>query len=106
MALKQHLDDKVRFDQQVENSGTYILPFIQRTKAINSATKILEVGTGEGGVLLPFIKEGCYCVGEAASAAKGSGALEGSEADSGLPEQPTCGRGPTPRERASGARSC
>ncbi len=63
MALKQHLDDKVRFDQQVDNSLSYVLPFIEKTKPINAGTTVFEVGTAEGGVLLPFIQRGCKCVG-------------------------------------------
>ena len=63
MALKQHLDDKVRFDQQVDNSLSYVLPFIEKTHALSPGTTVLEVGTAEGGVLLPFINRGCYCVG-------------------------------------------
>lgn len=63
MALKQHLDDKVRFDQQVDNSSAYVLPFIERTKPLGPGSNVLEVGTAEGGVLLPFINKGCFCVG-------------------------------------------
>jgi SAM-dependent methyltransferase len=63
LALAQHLDDKVRFDQQVENSKSYVLPFIEATHAITGATTVMEIGTGEGGVLLPFIERGCFCVG-------------------------------------------
>jgi SAM-dependent methyltransferase len=63
LALVQHLDDKVRFDQQVENSESYVLPFIEATKLLGQGVNVLEVGTAEGGVLLPFIRKGCYCVG-------------------------------------------
>lgn len=63
MALKQHLDDKVRFDQQVDNSLSYVLPFIEKTKPINPGVRVFEVGTAEGGVLLPFINRGCKCTG-------------------------------------------
>lgn len=63
MALKHHLDHKARFDQQVENATNYVLPFIEHTKTINAQSKVLEVGTGEGGVLVPFIQKGAYCVG-------------------------------------------
>lgn len=63
MALKQHLDDRVRFDQQVDNSLSYVLPFIEQTKPLGPGTTIFEVGTAEGGVLLPFINRGCHCVG-------------------------------------------
>ena len=63
MALKQHKDDQVRYDQQVDNSKNYVLPFIQTSHTIGTGTRVLEVGCGEGGVLLPFIEKGCYCVG-------------------------------------------
>jgi SAM-dependent methyltransferase len=63
MALKQHKDDRVRFDQQVENSREYVLPFIAKTKPITPGTRVMEVGCGEGGVLLPFIEKGCFCLG-------------------------------------------
>lgn len=61
--LIQHTNTQVRFDQQNENAEAYVLPFIEKTHAINSATRVLEVGCGEGGVLLPFLKRDCYCLG-------------------------------------------
>lgn len=63
MALKHHLDTQVRFDQQVDNSRSYVLPFIEKTKQLGKNSNVLEVGTAEGGVLQPFIEHGCYCVG-------------------------------------------
>lgn len=63
MALKQHRDDRARFDQQVDNSRSYVLPFIESTRAFGSGVNVLEIGCGEGGVLLPFAERGCYCVG-------------------------------------------
>ncbi len=63
MALKQHLDEKIRFDQQVDNSLSYVLPFIEKTLPIVPGMAVLEVGAAEGGVLLPFVNRGCYCVG-------------------------------------------
>ncbi len=63
MALKHHVDHKIRFDQQVDNSLSYVLPFIEHTKPIGAGVNVLEIGTAEGGVLLPFLQRGCYCVG-------------------------------------------
>lgn len=63
MALKQHIDDKVRFDQQVDNTRSDVLPFIAKTKELGKGVNIFEMGCGEGGVLLPFAELGCYCVG-------------------------------------------
>lgn len=63
MALKQHKDERVRFDQQVENSRNYVLPFIDQTKHLEKGVNVLEIGCGEGGVLVPFAEKDCYCVG-------------------------------------------
>ena len=63
MALVQHKDARVRFDQQVENSEAYVLPFIKQTKPIAAGTSVMEVGCGEGGVLLPFVRRGALCLG-------------------------------------------
>ncbi len=63
MALKQHKDDQVRFNQQVENAESFVLPFIEKTKRIIPGLRVLEVGCAEGGVLKPFIDKGCNCVG-------------------------------------------
>jgi SAM-dependent methyltransferase len=49
--------------QQSENSTAYVLPFIEKTKAITAGLKVLEIGCGEGGVLKPFLDKGCICVG-------------------------------------------
>src|SRR5690606_11326736 len=50
-------------DQQVENSRNYVLPFIHEVLPVDSDLKVLEIGTGEGGVLVPFLEKGCRCVG-------------------------------------------
>ncbi len=63
MALKHHIDAKVRYDQQVDNSRSYVLPFIEKTKPLGPGVRVFEVGTAEGGVLLPFIERGCQCLG-------------------------------------------
>ncbi len=63
MALKQHKDDQVRYEQQVDNSRSYVLPFIAATKNLGPGLNILEIGCGEGGVLVPFAELGCTCVG-------------------------------------------
>lgn len=63
MALKQHKDEKVRYEQQVDNSRSYVLPFIEQTKTIGMGVNVLEIGCGEGGVLVPFMDKGAFCVG-------------------------------------------
>lgn len=63
MALKHHKDDDLRYQQQVDNSRSYVLPFIEATKKMGAGLNVLEIGTGEGGVLVPFAEKGCFCVG-------------------------------------------
>jgi SAM-dependent methyltransferase len=63
LALEHHLNHRARYDQQVENSANYVLPFIEQSIPVQAGKNILEVGTGEGGVLKPFIERGANCVG-------------------------------------------
>jgi SAM-dependent methyltransferase len=63
LALKQHIDERIRLEQQVENSRSYVVPFVEVTRSLGPGVKVLEVGCGEGGVLLPFAEKGCTCVG-------------------------------------------
>jgi len=63
LTLIQHTNDRVRYEQQAENSKEYVLPFIRTTQPITVGTSVLEIGCGEGGVLLPFIEAGCKCLG-------------------------------------------
>lgn len=53
----------MRFDQQVDNSLNYVLPFVEQSLTIQKGTRILEIGCGEGGVLKPFVDRGCECLG-------------------------------------------
>lgn len=63
MALEHHSNHKMRFEQQVENAREYVLPFVEKTLAVRDGIKVLEIGCGEGGVLIPFFENGCECVG-------------------------------------------
>jgi SAM-dependent methyltransferase len=63
MALPQHSNATLRYQQQVENSRNYVLPFIQQAIPNVSGLHVMEIGCGEGGVLTPFLEAGCRCVG-------------------------------------------
>lgn len=63
MTLIQHKDEQVRFQQQVENARDYLIPFIEQALPIDSSLKVLDIGCGDGGVLLPFLEKGCTCTG-------------------------------------------
>lgn len=58
-----HADRKKYFDIQSANAEKYVLPFIESLFLIQENMRVLEIGCGEGGVLVPFIKRGCGAVG-------------------------------------------
>jgi SAM-dependent methyltransferase len=63
MTLAQHTDYKIRYQQQVDNARQYVLPFIEQTVPVSAALKVMDIGCGEGGVLIPFLELGCNAVG-------------------------------------------
>ena len=63
MTLIQHSDEKVRFQQQADNARNYVLPFIEKKVPIHPGMKIMDIGCGDGGVLIPFLEKGCFCTG-------------------------------------------
>ncbi|MEM6343121.1 MAG: class I SAM-dependent methyltransferase [Bacteroidota bacterium] len=63
MALVQHKSVDTRFQQQVDNAATYLIPFIEEGLKLRPGMKIMEIGCGEGGVLKPFVARGCEVVG-------------------------------------------
>lgn len=63
MSLAQHTNARLRFRQQEENSETYVMPFIEIAYPLSAGMRVMEIGCGEGGVLLPFLRRGCSCVG-------------------------------------------
>ncbi len=63
MTLAQHKDFRIRYQQQVDNARGYVIPFIEEKMPLTAATKVLDIGCGEGGVLIPFLERGCPAVG-------------------------------------------
>lgn len=63
MSLIQHRDEQVRFQQQLDNARHYVLPFIEQALPIRPEMKVLDIGCGDGGVLVPFLERGCHCTG-------------------------------------------
>ena len=58
------------FDELVETSTAFYVDYIRRFILIADGTRILEVGCGEGGNLLPFALIGCDVTGVDFSAKK------------------------------------
>lgn len=59
----RHTNPKQYFEEQVITSERYVIPYIQEIKSINAGTTVLEIGCGEGGNLVPFLKIGCVATG-------------------------------------------
>jgi SAM-dependent methyltransferase len=56
---KRHLDRDRYFWEQSITSEKYFIPYIEKFKQVSSSTEILEVGCGDGGNLVPFVKRDC-----------------------------------------------
>jgi SAM-dependent methyltransferase len=67
---KRHSDRKIYFEEQVYTTGRYVIPFIDELMAVKSGLRVLEVGCGEGGNLVPFLEKGCRVTGVDISAGK------------------------------------
>jgi 2-polyprenyl-3-methyl-5-hydroxy-6-metoxy-1,4-benzoquinol methylase len=63
MSFDFHGSPKQKFDQQYENSQTYLVPYLTPFVALQPGTKVMEIGCGEGGVLKAFTDKGCFCLG-------------------------------------------
>ena len=60
---KRHTDRDLYFKEQIYTTKKYVIPYISRFVDINSQTRVLEIGCGEGGNLTLFLDMGCECVG-------------------------------------------
>lgn len=59
---ERHFDRKRYFEEQARTTKNYYIPYIKRVIGY-TPTRVLEVGCGEGGNLLPFAESGCEIVG-------------------------------------------
>lgn len=60
---QRYADRKLYFREQATTTEKYVIPYISELVPINSNTRILEIGCGEGGNLAPFIALQCEVVG-------------------------------------------
>jgi SAM-dependent methyltransferase len=58
-----HKDRKGYFDMQTQNAERYVIPFIEEKFPIKAGMRVLEIGSGEGGVIKAFAERGCAGVG-------------------------------------------
>ncbi len=60
---RRHTDRERYFEESSRTSSNNYMSYIEQFHRIKSRSKILEVGCGEGGNLLPFAQRGCDVVG-------------------------------------------
>lgn len=60
---KRHTDRRTYFQELATTSEKYYITYLREHMELSSSTKVLEVGCGEGGNLLPFIDLGCQVMG-------------------------------------------
>jgi len=63
MVLAHHKDSGLRLRIQTVDAQEHIIPFVEEWLLIGPSTTVLEVGCGEGGVLLAFLERGAQGVG-------------------------------------------
>lgn len=61
--MSRYINREQYFNELAKTSRSYYLDYIRRFKIFNSSSRILEIGCGEGGNLLPFAELGCYVCG-------------------------------------------
>lgn len=60
---ERHSNRDLYFKEQNTTCEKYILPLINSHKKLDSTSRVLEIGCGYGGNLLPFIELGCQVTG-------------------------------------------
>ncbi len=60
---ERHKDRKIYFEEQGITTTEYVIPYVEEVMTINAQTRVLEIGCGEGGNLMPFVARGCEVVG-------------------------------------------
>lgn len=59
----RHQNRTKYFNEQVSTTKNFVIPYIENSVRLTRETKVLEIGCGEGGNLVPFIEKGCQVTG-------------------------------------------
>jgi SAM-dependent methyltransferase len=60
---ERHTNRDLYFKEQITTCEKYILPLINTYKTLTPQTRVLEIGCGYGGNLMPFVELGCQVTG-------------------------------------------
>lgn len=60
---KRHTDRRLYFDELAATSREFYLDHVRSVTPVGQGTRVLEIGCGEGGNLLPFAEAGCHVTG-------------------------------------------
>lgn len=60
---ERYSNRKLYFQEQAQTTRRFVIPYISDVKKIDNSSRVLEIGCGEGGNLLPFAEMGCECTG-------------------------------------------
>jgi SAM-dependent methyltransferase len=55
----RHTNRAQYFEEQATTTRRYVIPFIEAYMKVGPETRVLEIGCGEGGNLIPFLERGC-----------------------------------------------
>lgn len=60
---ERHLNRKIYFNELAKTSSDYYLDYVSEFMDLTPQCRVLEIGCGEGGNLLPFAQKGCQTTG-------------------------------------------
>lgn len=60
---ERHKNRKLYFHELAQTSQKFFIPYIKQFKRLEQDSRILEIGCGDGGNLLPFAQMGYYTLG-------------------------------------------
>lgn len=60
---QRHKDRRLYFKELANTSREFYIDYVEKWSPLGTNTKVLEIGCGEGGNLLPFAEKGCQVMG-------------------------------------------
>jgi SAM-dependent methyltransferase len=60
---ERHLDRTKYFHEQARTTERHVIPYLKAYGSLTPSSRVLEIGCGEGGNLVPLLEMGCEVVG-------------------------------------------